>query len=258
MASDAAPADGPSQGLRRLVFYSLLTGLCPLIPIPLVDDWARDLLRRRLVGELARGQGLELASLDVKVLALGERALTAKGCLRGCFVLAVVKPLVKIAIKIVSKLFRKILVVLAVRDGVVTFSATFHEAYLVRHALALGALSGPAPPVLEVRRAIEAAIAEPDHRPIKALARRAMRGSWHLVRRGARLLTRLMRRQRRSGRADDEIVRDLDLEAEEQVLGGLVDELTREIEQKGGYLRHLEGLLEKHLPGRGNIDGKIS
>lgn len=243
------PAPAPPRSLRHLVFYSLLTGLCPLIPIPLLDDWARDLLRRRLVAELARGRGLELDGPNVKVLACGDRPLTARGCLRGCFALAVLKPLFKVAVKLVAKLFRKVLVVLAVREGVLTFSETFHEAYLVRHALALGVLDGPTPPASAVRRAVEAATAEPDHRPIERLARQTMRGSWRLVRRGGRVLTRGARRLYRSGRNDEEIVRgDLDLEEEERVLGDLVDELTQEIEQEGGYLRQLEKLFEKRLP----------
>jgi hypothetical protein len=245
------PDPAPPESLRRLVFYSLLTGLCPLIPIPFLDDWVRDLLRRRLVLELVRGRGLDLGGPSVKVLACGESPLTARGCLGGCFALAVVKPLFKAAVKLAAKLFRKVLVVLAVREGVLAFSITFHEAYLVRHALALGALAGPRPPVLAVRRAIEAARAGSGHRPIERLARRTMRGSWRLLRRGGRELTRLARRLRRSARDEEEIVRGaLDLEAEERVLGGLVDELTEEIEQEDGYLRQLEQSFEKHLADR--------
>lgn len=236
-----APPAEPA-GFRRVVFYSLLTSLCPLIPLPLLDDWARDLLRRRLAGELARERGQPLADGDVKILACGHHPLTLEGCLRGCVVVI----FTKVVLKIVKKIFRKILFFLTIKDCVVTFSGTFHEAYLVRHALDLGVV--PANGALDVRRAIEAAVREPDHRPIERLARRTFRGSWGLLGRGARQLTRLFKGLRRSGREDDDLLREeLPLDEEERVLGGLVDELTEELGQETGYLRHLEALFEKHL-----------
>jgi hypothetical protein len=244
-----AESPPPAGGLRRVVLYSLLTGLCPLIPVPLLDDWVRDLLRRRLAGELAGRRGLALSGEEIKVLAYGYRPPSVEGCLRGCLTFAFVKPLVKIAVKILEKVFRKILVFLMVKESVDTFSQTFHEGYLTRHALASGALDGAPAPVARVRRAIEAAVAEQDHRPVERLARQTFRGSWRLMRQGGRRLGRLARalRRRRGPGEDDALPGELDLSGEEQVLGGVVDELTQELETETGYLRRLEALFREHL-----------
>ena len=149
----ASPSDRiPSAELRRIVFYSLLTGLCPLIPLPFLDDWVRDVLRRRLAVELAGEHGLELADGDVRILASGDHPRTLGGCLLGCVTAAVIG-LVKVVLKIVRKLYREVLFFLTIRQCVITFSHTFHEAYMMRHALALGALASSPPPVAQVRRA---------------------------------------------------------------------------------------------------------
>ncbi len=234
------PAGEVPAGFRELVFYSLLTGLCPLIPLPLLDDWVRDLLRRRLVRDLAARGGLSLAAGPVKTLACGDTSVSATGCLRGLVVL--------LAVKIVKKIFRKILIFLTIRDCAVTFSQTFHQAYLTRHAVGLGSLAGEPPPADEVRRAIEAAVAEPDHRPIEKMAWRTFRGSWKLLKRGARQLYRGFSRLRRKGRDEKSLLEaDLHLEDEEQILKGVVDELTEELLEDTGYLRQLETLFEKHM-----------
>lgn len=225
-----------------------MTGLCPLIPVPLLDDWVRDLLRRRLAGDLAARRGVALAGAEVRILACGHHPPSVQGCLRGCFALTFVKPLVKIVLKVLTKVFRKILVFLMIKDSVDTFSETFHEAYLLRHALALGSLDDLPAPVLKVRRAIEAAVAETDHRPIEQLARRTFRSSWRLIRQGARRLTGLSRELRREGgQSEDELPGELDLTEEEEALGSVVDELTERLESESGYLARLEARLEERL-----------
>ncbi|MCP4656556.1 MAG: hypothetical protein GY856_14180 [bacterium] len=242
-------ADSQPPGLRRLVFHSLLSGLCPLIPIPFLDDWARDLLKKRLVAELVRRHGGGLADPELKLLACGHHPPTLEGCVRGCFSFALIKTVALVAAKVLRKVFRKILIFLTIKECVDGFSRTFHEAYLVRHALLLGRLPASETGVLEVRQAIEAAVAQVDPRPIEQLVRRAFAGSRKLLARGARQLGRLLQPLRRSGREDRELLHeDLPLDQEEELLGGLVDELTSELEHEARYLRQLEKLLENQLP----------
>jgi len=245
------PAAKEKPGLRRLVFHSLLIGLCPLIPIPLLDDWARDLLKKRLVAEIVRRHGGGLADPELQLLACGHHPATLGGCVRGCFGVALIKTLTVVAAKILKKIFRKILIFLTIKECVDGFSRTFHEAYLVRHALDLGRLPAPVPGVLEVRQAIEATVDAIDPRPIEQLVRHAFAGSWKLLTRGARLLGRLLKPLRRSGRQDRELLHgELRLDQEEELLGDLVDELTAELEHETGYLRQLEKLLENRLASR--------
>ncbi|MCP3959585.1 MAG: hypothetical protein GY719_17185 [bacterium] len=250
--SDLAPQPR-TKDLRKLVSYSLLTGLCPLIPIPVLDDWARDLLRRRLVAGLVSDAGVDLGDFQVKVLACGYVPPTAGGCALGCLRLLVVKPLTFLIAVIFRKIMRKILFFLTIKDAVATFSRTFHEAYLLRHALGLGVLAEvphtvpPAPidpRLLAVRATVEAVSRATDTRPVTTLARSLFTGSRRLLMRTARAMTRLLRR----GRRDDEerLGERLEREGEER-LGGLIDELTADLEAQGGYLETLEARLEQRL-----------
>jgi len=229
-----------SPGFHRLTFYSLLTGLTPIIPLPFVDDWTRDLVRRRLTAEIGRQHGQELDSASVKVLALGQKPLSAGGCLRsatsGC-VFGVVGYLIK-------KFFRKIIIFLLVKDCVDTFSKTFHQGYLLHHALVVGApVSGESE---RIRSAIEEVTSEVDPRPVEQLARRTFRGSWGLLRRASRHLARVTKPLRQHAE-EDEVYDRADLEDEEPRVAGVVDQLAEDLESQTSYLRELERRLENLL-----------
>ncbi len=234
--------------LRRLVFSSLLVGMTPLVPIPLLDDWAGDVLRRRLAADLAQHyEAKELGAAELELLALGRRDVTAGGCLKGCASSALGLAF-KLVLKIFRKLARKILFFLTVKDCVDTFSRTFHEGYLLRHALARGVLAGEERAAV-VRQALETTLEEIDVRPFEGHVGKVLRGGFRLLRHGARQLWELLTVWRRSPE-DDAILRpgeareELDQEAE---LGGLVDELTAGVERESGHLRRLEALFESRL-----------
>ncbi len=247
----ARPVQPGQRDLRRLVADSELTGLCPLIPVPLLDDFARDLLRKRLVGHLATASGTAMADGEAKILACGYQPVSTSGCARGCLRLALVRSVVFLITVIFRKITRKILFFLTIKDAVETFDKNFHEGYLLRHALSLGVLRQPAlagaapaqvdPRLLEVRGAVEAVIRQTDTRPVTNLARSVFAGSRRLVKRTAKAMARVLRR--RQGAGEDEIRERLEQEGEAG-LGGLIDELTRDLESQGGYLENLETSLE--------------
>ncbi len=244
----------PKRELRRLVADSVLTGLCPLIPVPLLDDFARDLLRKRLVSRLAMESGTPVADGEAKILACGYQPPGVDGCARGCMRMALLRPIIFLITLIFRKITRKILFFLTIKDAVETFSRTFHEAYLLRHALALGILREPVlagngptqvdPRLLEVRGAVEAVVRSTDTRPVTSVARSVFAGSRRLAIHTAKRMTRVLRRRRQDGEA--EISERLEREAEAD-LGGLIDELTRDLESQGGYLEQLEQALETRL-----------
>ncbi len=239
--------------LRRLVTDSVLTGLCPLIPVPLLDDYARDLLRQGTVKRLAAMAGTPLPDAEAKILACGYRPSDG-GCARGCLRAALVRPVVFLATLVFKKVVRKVLFFLTLKDVAVTFSQSFHEAYLLRHAFDLGALREPVvvgeargvpdPRVLEVRAAVEAVIRNADTRQVTQLARSVFAGSGRLAAAAARRMTRVLRRRRGAGA--DEITERLEREGEAG-LAALIDELTRDLEAKGGYLERLKAELETRL-----------
>src|SRR3954464_3929445 len=93
---EAVQAGGPGAQQHVLVTHAVLTGLTPLIPVPLVDDLVKNYFRKRLVRSLAASAGRALSDEELDALA-SERG---GGCLRGCVGTVVVYPL--------KAIFRKI------------------------------------------------------------------------------------------------------------------------------------------------------
>ncbi len=230
-----------SVELNRLVFYSLLTGLTRLIPVPFLDDWARDFLRRSLVADIVHGRTARLGEEELQILACGE---PPGGRLRGCFLATLWRAAVLVGKKLLRKVFRTILFFLAVKDCVRTFARTFHEGYLLRHAVSLGELGETPPGVGRVREAIEASLCRLDLGPIERLARRTLAGSWKTLRRSARGLGRWLQGLRRGGEGEGG---NGEIEAQEEILRPLVDELTVGLRHESGYLSRLERLFEAEL-----------
>jgi hypothetical protein len=124
---NALQAGGGAGEQGSLVTYAVLTGLTPLIPVPVLDDAVKGYFRRRLVRALAAARGRALADAEVAALA-SERG---EGCLRGCAVQAVVYPL--------KKVFRKIFFFLEWKRAADLTSQTYHFGYLIGYALEAGA-----------------------------------------------------------------------------------------------------------------------
>ena len=195
-----------------------------------------------------------MAESEAKILACGYQPPGAAGCARGCLRMALIRPIVFLITLIFRKITRKVLFFLTIKDAVDTFVQTFHEAYMLRHALALGILREPAlagtgpvlvdPRLLAVRDAVEAVVRSTDTRPVSHLARSVFAGSRRLAVQTAKRMTRVLRLRRRDGEA--EITEELEREAEVG-LGSLIDELTRDLESRGGYLEGLEEALEARL-----------
>jgi len=250
-----APAAEPGEaGLRGLSLVSILAGACELIPVPLLDDWAESLVRRRAMADLLREHGFEPTPGDVEVLAGLE---TTGGCLRR----AVVGSLVTLPLYLIKKIFRKLVFVLAIHEAVDAASALFHETYLLRHGLARGAL-GSTPDgrvdrdsARRLRRAIEATIAGTDTRPLTRAVRGALGGSRSAVAAaGARLGRRASQARAAAagaraggGEAAERAAEELPLEREERELGGAVDRLNEAVWLQAPYRAALEGRLEAHL-----------
>lgn len=245
--------------LRSVVVFSLLTGLCCLIPIPFLDDWAVKLFRRRAVLHQCRTQDVHLTDEEVDYLAHGDPSFQAGGCLKGCFLGALMKTVLYGIRKIFSKMFRTVLFFLTVRDVLNTFSHAFHEGYVLQHALALGVLPrGTASPypsplkdllrssVVSLRFAIETAYTALDHSPLSKIMRTTLAGSRGLLRHFGRTIARLLRPLRRRKASEDVIEETIRQQSEEE-LGGLIDSLTREISRETDYLRRMEETLEEAL-----------
>ena len=245
------PESDRGDGLRELVVYSLLAGACPFIPVPLLDDWVLDRVRRRLVTRLAVDVGYSPPPPALGVLA--DRDPTdwrpealARGCLRKIFV----TPFVFVYKRILRKLLRKILFVLAIKDAVDEFSTTFHHGWLMRHAFASGHRPTTSVETWTLRRHVDAVRDEIDPRPVESTVRSAFRHSRRVLRKAARIVAKLGRRFRRrggsEGAADDGWVDEAAQQAEAEA-GGLVDELIAGLRREQGYLGGIALRLDRRL-----------
>jgi len=260
MAENGRSAGGAGAGagrsaaadLHRLSLMSLMAAVCPLVPVPWLDDWAERLVRRRAVAELLRERGVDPTPADVAVLA----GLEPQGR-RGCAEL-VLWPLTGVILYAGKKLFRKVFFVLALGDAVRAATSLFHDAYLLRHALALGELPPGTGGRLDrqearrVRRAMEATVAETDPAPLRGALRRALAGSGRVLAGEAIRLGGWLSRQRRTaptagGEAEERAAEALPVDREETSLGGLADRLATSLGLEEGYRWELERRLEGHL-----------
>jgi hypothetical protein len=240
-------ADWPR--FRRLTFFSVLAGLCPLIPLPFVDDWAVGLIHRRMVRELGESRGLELADGEIRLLAgTGERRWP--GLLKGT-ALAVRRGVGKI----VGKLFKTAFYVLLLREGIHRAVETFVEGYLLLHAAGLPQALRPSGRTPERVRAVRAAVVstmkEVDVTPIhKAVGRSFERSFGLLSEAAAKLGARLSPWQRRAGTASAAVDTDdasVPLQEEEELLGGFVDQLAGSLWGDQEYFESLERAFEERL-----------
>lgn len=238
----------PGDEEQRLVRYSLLSGLCPLFPVPIVDDWLRDGLRERGVKSLLLGRGIVLNPEEVRLLALGEPNPVRQGCL-GCLGLALwpFKFVFKIVIK---KLLRKLIFVLAIKDCASELSYSYHLGHLLRYAVKRGAFAVPDQDrparLLAIRRAVEVALGQLGFTPLDPWIRIAIRRSWRKVVDTVGEMTELLRRSSTGSRPPSDTIYT-ELERESHDLDPLVNELAEELAGEEAYLRDIEKAFDNAL-----------
>lgn len=207
----AETADFPA--FRQVTFYGVVSGLCPLIPVPFLDDWVLHRVRERMVRDLAGRQGADLSEEEVATLAGAGEGFRFPGCFATLgWVLR------KVVLKLIKKIFRKVIYILAVREGLHVATDTFHEGFLLLEAFRRRGSEGDFD-ALRVRAAVRETLAELDLQPTRRTIRRAATGSRDLLLQGATALTDFLR-GRRESRVDEAI------ETEEEILGGFVDRLA--------------------------------
>lgn len=227
---------------RRLTFYSVLAGLCPLLPVPFLDDWALERVQRRMVRELGESRDLDLSDAEVRVLAgEGEKRLWP-GFLKGT-AMAVRSG----ARKVLRKVFRTAFYLLLMRDGVHRAVETFVQGYLFLYASRRQPGLRPAGRTPErvkaVREAVVETMREEDVAPIHRAIGRAFRRSFDLLVQAAGLLGGVFGRLRSGERADEgEVLRE-----EEELLGGFVDRLAAALWGNEEYFERLERSFEERL-----------
>jgi hypothetical protein len=232
------PDDATSQ--TTLLTYAVLTGLTPLIPVPVLDDMAKSYFRRRLVRTLAAARGLNLAAADVEALT-AERG---GGCLGGCIGAVLVYPL--------KKIFRKVFFFLEWKRAIDLTSRTYHFGYLAAYALrprAGGASALDLRGAKAVGEALDAVCREAPIKPIEGAVGATFRRSKKILRATAGLLGQALRRL--ADRRDrDEVARAIEQveTAEEREVAPVVARLQHSLAGvPDEHFRRLRSMLDARL-----------
>jgi uncharacterized protein (DUF697 family) len=240
-----APAIAPnhdSRGKRRSIFFAVLAGLCPLIPLPFIDDIALEFVRKQLLTSLFAAYQIELTPAHLAALLQTEKSNRLVGCLVG------------IVLYPIKKIFRKIFFVLSVKDCVDSASVVLHEGLLVRHALATGLVdrasldAGPET-LLALNRAIRATCKQTDTRPVNQVFRRAFTASRSALADAAATLASLIRNTGAS-RKNPQPVQAAFERAEQQPnpqVDHLVDAIGGQVFTEPGYLDAIEKRFESNF-----------
>ncbi|HEX7956744.1 MAG TPA: hypothetical protein VF508_07375 [Pyrinomonadaceae bacterium] len=224
---------------RVLLTHAVLTGLTPLIPVPLVDDILKGYFRKRLVRRLAASAGRAPSEEEVDALASEGEG----GCLRGCLVTLLVYPL--------KAVFRKVFYFLEWKRAADLTSRTYHFGYLVGHALRP---RGDAPSLLDtygaraVNEAVEAVCREAPIKPLEAAVGSTFRKSKGVLRGAAALLAGSLRRTPAPQPADVAAAVERVEPEEERQLDPVVARLDRSIASvPEDHFRNLRERLEARL-----------
>jgi hypothetical protein len=229
---------------RRLTFYSVLGGLCPLIPVPFMDDWALALVQRRMVWEVARHAGIELSSRERKILAGGDEPW--RGCI-GTLAWA----FREVIGTLLGWLFRTVFYFLTIRRSVRRSSETLHLGYLFDHSLRLPPAAFPPAATAEerarlVRGAAVKTLEQVNDYAVHQTLIRDFRRSLSLLLQAASLFRRFLPRRRK--RQEPELANESEVfHREEELLGGFVDRLSADLWGNQAYFAELERRFQQNL-----------
>ena len=185
---------------HKLALYSWLSGAACLIPVPLLDDWALKLVRRKMTRDLLRDAGLVAGSDQAALLAEGDGSTTG-----GCAAVLVFP--VRIVFAILGKIFRKIFFLLAIKQASDESIRTMLHGFLLDDVLQAGIVNqevlsaGSAANQVSSRIywAIDAAMHEIDPRPFRTAVRNLFRRQRRELSRTSNELASEARRQKRAG-----------------------------------------------------------
>lgn len=226
------------EEITPLLEHAILAGLCPAIPIPLVDDAIENVLRRRMMRKLLADHGIQADDATVKRLTEKK-----SNFLLGCFTMLAVYP--------VKKLFRKVFFVLAIKDCVDEASRVLHEGYLLRHALRKGMVDQgilQAEKALHFKAALDRTFKANDPRPLNQILREAFGKGGTILRKSSsevydRLRVILGTRSTSQAEAAIEQIQ----QEEPPAVQELIDGVQARIWTQRGYLDALAKTFEKEL-----------
>jgi hypothetical protein len=201
----------PNEFEWQIYADATFAGLCPLIPIPLVDMIFEWYFRQRIGPVIARRRGRPLSSAVIQDINRGD------GCLGGCLGWPI-----KLTIKLLKRLSRKILYFLAIKEATDQLSHYWHRAYLLDYMVQHGYLADESVSDTAAQ-ALEKVLDHPHISPLNQLAHRIVIGASHIF--------RTLRRARK-GTEDEVVAQTRSLMAKNwSSFDGYFRELSAEYEQ---------------------------
>jgi hypothetical protein len=164
-----------------LIGHSVLAGLTPLVPVPILDDRLRAYFERRLAREIAALHGLTLGEDALRVVGEGPGQDFWAEMRRGALLLPV------------RLVLRKVFLILNVKRASDAASTTYHRGYLLDVALA----AREHPPhrrAEDLRAAIDATLVDTPHSPLGTAVRLSFEGSKALLRQALSAFVSVLKR----------------------------------------------------------------
>lgn len=106
-----------------ILIHALLVGLTPLIPIPFLDDWVKNIFLRRMVRQITAARGLALGNAEVEGLLQED---FWSGCVEGC---------AYSVLYLLRELFSKIFFWIEWQRAINLVSVTYYTGFLLDAAL---------------------------------------------------------------------------------------------------------------------------
>ena len=229
---------------RRLAYFSLLGGASRLIPVPWIDDWAVDYVRRRMFATLLAAAGLSASQSQIRLLTGGQLPPWYK---RGCLSLLALP--IKAVAYVLGSLFRKILYVFAAKSAADNAVRVFCEGhllgYLARTRWLTQARLVDEPFLLWVHWAITTSLHASDPRFLRTAMRRVFKKNREELSQAAADLKRVRRESRTDEAPPDEVP---PLPEQPSALTRAADAVLGVFASDPQFLRQLEEEIEARLP----------
>ena len=178
---------------QAVSFHAVLAALCPLVPVPFVDDILVGRVKKHMTRGLAQELGAELSEPQIAVLAGAVDLEPSGALLRGCLGASV-----KLGLALLKAVFSKLVFVLAFKKSVEQAEEVFREGVLLHHALTThrgrlperSADDNLQARARHLRKAIDVALDGVPAGAVRLVVGGVLRGARHTLVEGARVLAK--------------------------------------------------------------------
>lgn len=175
----------PTAGRQALLVSSVLVGLTPLIPVPLLDDAVKGFIERRMVRSIGDAHGVALDKQTVSDLVDEVDGSLLRSIAVG------------VATFPAKLIFRKLFVVLEVKRASDEASRAYHRGHLLDRALAAETMAPHGPHSAKaVRKALDAATADSHTSPLGRLVLAVFQRSTDVLEAAGKNLVGRLRRKK--------------------------------------------------------------